>query len=144
MGFFSKKKDDTQKDVKVEKETLSKDVESVKDTKEVKSKNSAKVTQGIVLNVADLSWVLTSPRLSEKAMMATDRNVYVFNVSPRANKKQIAEAIKMKYDVVPEKIRVTKIARKAVRNPRTGIPGVKGGGKKAYVYLKEGDSINVV
>jgi hypothetical protein len=32
---------------------------------------------------------------------------------------------------------------KSVRHARTGKTGMKGGGKKAYVYLKSSDSINI-
>ena len=103
-----------------------------------------KVAAQPVSVTTDLSWVLHSPRMSEKAMYAADKNVYIFNIDPRANKQQIQYAIKEIYDVEPEKVNVSKIARKNVRNQRTGIRGVKSGGKKAYVYLKEGDKINIV
>lgn len=92
----------------------------------------------------DLSWVLTAPRMSEKAMYAADKNVYVFNISQHANKQQVKDALKDIYKVEPTKINVSKIAKKNVRNQRTGIRGTKGGGKKAYVYLKDGDKINIV
>ncbi len=111
-----------------------------KEEKKIAKKDVAAPMQG----QADLSWVLHSPRMSEKAMYAADRNVYVFNIDPRANKQLIKEALKAIYKIEPVKINVSKIAKKKVRNQRTGVTGVKAGGKKAYVYLKEGDKINVV
>lgn len=92
----------------------------------------------------DLSWVLKNPRMSEKAMYASDKNVYVFDLDKRANKRLITDAIKAIYNVTPKKVNVSKIATKKVRNQRTGIRGVKSGGKKAYVYLSEGDKITIV
>lgn len=92
----------------------------------------------------DIARVLTSPRITEKATLHTDKGVYVFDVAPDANKKQIKEAIFAAYKVHPVKVSVTNIASKKVRNARTGMKGVKSGGKKAYVYLKKGDTISIM
>lgn len=92
----------------------------------------------------DLARVLSQPRITEKATFGTDQSVYVFNVVKSANKKQIKEAVKLVYNVDPIKVNITTITRKKVRNARTGMKGVKGGGKKAYVYLKKGDSISIM
>ena len=83
--------------------------------------------------------VLINPRVTEKATFLKEENVYVFNVSPKSNKKDIAEAVLTFYKVTPKKIRVVRIPRKKVFV--RGKKGVKSGGKKAYVYLKEGDKI---
>tara|TARA_B100000745_G_scaffold130817_1_gene85256 strand:+ start:14326 stop:14682 length:357 start_codon:yes stop_codon:yes gene_type:complete len=92
----------------------------------------------------DLARILIQPRITEKATIGTDDNVYVFDVAPDANKIQIKHAIKKAYNVDPVKIRVSSIAKKQVRNMRTGIKGVTAGGKKAYVYLKKGESISIM
>ena len=83
--------------------------------------------------------VLISPRVTEKATFLAEENVYVFNVSPRSNKKDITKAVLTFYKVTPKKIRVVRIPRKKVLV--RGKKGVKSGGKKAYVYLKKGDKI---
>jgi len=93
---------------------------------------------------SDLSWVLIKPRITEKATDMSAVHAYVFNVNPSANKREIAQAVAQMYKVTPSRVRVTSIKSKSVRNARTGKPGVKPGGKKAYVYLKEGESINIV
>jgi ribosomal protein L23 len=64
-------------------------------------------------------------------------------VSPRANKREIAQAVASVYGVTPAGVRVVPIPSKAIRNARTGKSGVKPGGKKAYVYLKAGDTITL-
>ena len=88
--------------------------------------------------------VIVRPRITEKATFRSSDNVHTFDVSPRANKTQISLAINEIYKVKPKKIRIVSIPAKSTRNRRTGQRGVKSGGKKAYVYLKEGDSIQMV
>lgn len=92
----------------------------------------------------DFSWVLIKPRITEKSTDVSAVRAYVFNVAPRAGKRQIAQAIKAAYKVTPVKIRVVPVRAKSIQNARTGIKGMKPGGKKAYVYLKEGDTISVI
>ncbi|HEY4496092.1 MAG TPA: 50S ribosomal protein L23 [Candidatus Paceibacterota bacterium] len=83
------------------------------------------------------------PRITEKATMAAEQNsVYVFEIEKDANKKEIANAIKNLYKVSPVKINVVKIPRKQVFI--RGKKGFKAGGKKAYIYLKKGEKIEIV
>jgi large subunit ribosomal protein L23 len=126
MGLFDKKKE-------VSKEAPAETKEEV-----------VKKTSDFSVSAEDLNTVLKNPRITEKATMNTENRVYTFDVDPRANKKQIARAVEMIYKVTPVKVHISKIARKTTRNPRTGVMGVKGGGKKAMVYLKKGDSISFV
>ena len=87
--------------------------------------------------------VLIEPRVTEKATdLSADRNAYAFNVHPDATKQEIKAGIKELYNVDPVKVRIVKVPSKTVMRRRQ--KGVKGGGKKAYVYLKKGDSIEFV
>lgn len=87
--------------------------------------------------------VLLRPRITEKAALSADRSgVYVFEVSENSNKHTIAASVKAVYKVTPVRVRVAKIAPKAVFV--RGKRGVKKGGKKAYVYLKKGDKIELL
>jgi large subunit ribosomal protein L23 len=87
--------------------------------------------------------VLLRPRMSEKAIVGADKaGVYVFEVGKEATKKQIAASVKAEYKVTPLKVRTAKIMEKAVFV--RGKHGVKSGGKKAYVYLKKGDKIEII
>ncbi|MDP2650426.1 MAG: 50S ribosomal protein L23 [bacterium] len=88
--------------------------------------------------------VLRNPRITEKATADIERGVYVFDVSPDANKRQIHEAIRYVYKVSPIKVHIVNTPAKQVRSMRTGARGMKSGGKKAYVYLKKGESISIV
>ena len=120
MGIFGKKEEEKKEEVVIE---------------------TTPVAYGGKENIAR---VLVNPRITEKATMGIEKGVYVFDVVPDANKKQIKEAIKLIYKVDAAKVHVTTIAKKTKRNARTGIKGVRSGGKKAYVYLKKGDKITLM
>lgn len=92
----------------------------------------------------DYAHVLRSPRITEKASMAMEGSVYVFNVASDANKKQILAAVEKVYNVKPRKVAIVNTKSKTVRNMRTGKRGMKGGFKKAYVYLKAGETITIL
>jgi len=93
-------------------------------------------------NVAtDLDRILVRPRVTEKATIMAEENVYVFDVAVSANKFQVKEAIEFLYKVVPVKVNIVTVPAKRIIY--RGKKGVKPGGKKAYVYLKEGDKISI-
>src|SRR3990167_5970796 len=87
--------------------------------------------------------VLLRPRITEKAALGADKfNVYVFEVSPSATKKSISASVRDAYGIKPEKVRIAAIPSKRVFV--RGKKGIKSGGKKAYVYLKVGDKIELI
>lgn len=92
----------------------------------------------------DLSSVIVRPRITEKAVGLSEQNVYTFVVKRSANKYMVRDAIKALYNVTPVKINIVnkKPAKRLVgsRNRMKQVPGMK----KAYVYLKKGDTINLV
>ncbi len=98
-------------------------------------------THGGAMN---LEAVLRNPRITEKATIGTHDRVYVFDIAPETNKRAVKQAMKAVYNVEPVKVNVVTVPSKNVRSMRTGIKGVKSGGKKAYVYLKSGDSISIM
>jgi len=88
--------------------------------------------------------VLLRQRVTEKAALATsNQNVHVFEVTSDATKHSVIKSVKQIFGVTPEKVRVVPISTKKVylRNKR-GF-GTKGGGKKAYIYLRKGDKIDI-
>lgn len=88
--------------------------------------------------------VLKNPRITEKATMHSDAGVYTFDVTDSATKRDILKAVRVLYSVSPRKVAIVAIPRKWKRNMRTGKKGMQGGGKKAYVYLKKGETITIV
>ncbi|HUO50674.1 MAG TPA: 50S ribosomal protein L23 [Candidatus Paceibacterota bacterium] len=91
----------------------------------------------------DVSHVLKNPRITEKASVHQNIGVYTFDVAHSATKTQIMQAVRETYKVSPAKVRIVQIPSKTTRNMRTGRYGVKSGGKKAYVYLKNGETITI-
>jgi ribosomal protein L23 len=88
-----------------------------------------------------LSGVLLRPWLSEKALIATEKRVYAFEIPQRANKKDVMMAVEKAYKVVPVKVAVVNLPAKKVSLRTRRGKGVKAARRKAYVYLAEGDSI---
>ncbi len=92
----------------------------------------------------DLSGIIIRPRVTEKvALLSTkDRTIVSFDVSARANKRNVAEAVKMLYKVTAEKVSVLRIHPK-----KSVVRGREVKGKtfyKAYVYLKKGEKLEIV
>ncbi len=92
----------------------------------------------------NLSSVLVNPRITEKAVRQNDNNVYTFVVRRDATKYTVADAVKALFKVTPVKVNIVN------KSPRQFMSGGKGrtvsekGMKKAYVYLKKGDRIDIV
>ena len=126
MALFGKKKKDEQK----KPEALTSAVSATK-----------KTTNSSVLS--SLSHVILKPRITEKATMHSASGIYAFDVANVSNKREVLQAVRELYKVTPIKVRVVTIPSKIKRSARTGKSGVRGGGKKAYVYLKKGDTITL-
>ena len=125
MGIFSKDKKTTK--AKTVKKTEKAEAVVKKDNKESSVFNS---------------YIIKNPRITEKAAHISDNNVYTFDVNKDATKVEIAKAVKAIYGVNPFKVNVVAVPTKRVFR-RTSV-GVKGGGRKAYVYLKKGDKIEFI
>ena len=89
--------------------------------------------------------IIKNPRITEKATVLAEKNAYTFDVAMDATKKDIAAAVKTLYKVTPLSVRTLSVpsAPKAAKG-RHGKPGATSAGKKAYVYLKKGDKIEVL
>jgi large subunit ribosomal protein L23 len=86
--------------------------------------------------------IIKNPRVTEKASYSAEQNVYTFDITSSANKSEIKKAIFSLYKVKPVKVNVLSVPRKNIMSK--GKAGVKGGGRKALVYLKKGDTIELV
>ena len=87
--------------------------------------------------------ILLNPRITEKGAYLAEMGCYVFNVSPTANKQEIIRAMQDTFKVTPRSVRVAAIPRKLRMTRGTNRKGSSTGGKKAYVYLKKGETIEV-
>ena len=90
-------------------------------------------------NIASI--VLKRPHITEKATDSASRNAYVFVVDSSANKLEIKKAVEDQFKVKPVKVNIISVPQKKVFS-RKGS-GFKKGFKKAVVYLKEGDKIDI-
>ena len=90
--------------------------------------------------------VLNKPLITEKAMKLSANGQYAFDVNPNSNKIEIKKAIEEMYEVNVESVRTVRIKGKVkARMTKKGyIRGKAPLIKKAYVTLKEGQSIEIV
>lgn len=90
--------------------------------------------------------IIKKPIVTEKAMKLGDQRQYVFEVEPWANKIQIRQAIEKMFEVNVISVRTARIKGKVrTRFTRRGIMrGRTPLRKKAYVTLKQGQSIEIV
>ena len=130
--FETKKKTDTKAD----------DSTAAVKTKETTKKTKEATTTSVVN--ANIAGVLRNPRITEKAAYAAESNVYVFNIAVRATKEDVKNAIIAAYKVTPIKVNIVTIKRKAVKSRRIRKTHYTSGGKKAYVFLKKGQTIQIV
>ncbi len=103
---------------------------------------TSKIQNRTALQEGRKIFILKTPRITEKASLLSSRNVHVFNVPLSATKKEVAQAIAAQYKVKPVRVNMVSIPAKnvTVRNKR----GRTARGKKAYVFLKKGDTLKLV
>ena len=85
------------------------------------------------------------PRVSEKAYATAKDGVYIFVVPTNVNKVQIAEAVAVQFTVDVVSVNTVTQKGKPVRFYRKGKfdNGTRSDIKKAYVRIKEGQSIPI-
>ena len=93
--------------------------------------------------ITNYSQIIIRPRITEKSgIMNESSNVYTFEISKNATKDTVAKAIKALYKVTAEKVRIVNLPAKNVLV--RGKKGTQSAIKKALVYLKKGDKIELV
>jgi large subunit ribosomal protein L23 len=122
-------------------DTKAEDSSAAVKTKDVNTTKDAATT--LVAN-ANIAGVLRNPRITEKSAYAAESNVYVFNIDVRATKEDVRNAIIATYKVTPVKVNVVTIKRKPVKSRKIRKTHYTAGGKKAYVFLKKGETIQIV
>lgn len=88
--------------------------------------------------------IIRKPVISEKSIAeAQAKNIYLFEVDPRANKHQISAEIERMYSVTVELVRTVKQASKKKHVGRKRIVRYTTPKKKAFVHVKAGQKIAV-
>lgn len=124
MGIFGKKKDTS--------------VEVVTDAVVVKTSKPVRI------NTTSVASAILKPRITEKTALLGEKNVYTFEIKKGATKYEVRDAVKALYKVTPVKIHIVN------KQPRHSISRARGrdmmehGLRKAYVFLKKGDRIELV
>lgn len=90
----------------------------------------------------DLTKVLIRPHITEKATVSSENSVYVFKIDPKASKLDVEKSFIANYKVTPVKVRTVTISPKKV--VVRGKRGVQSGYKKAYVYVKKGEKVEIM
>ena len=87
--------------------------------------------------------ILRRPRITEKAAISgSESNSAVFEVHPRATKTEIKNAVERIFDVKVKAVRTLRYKGKLKRVGKR--VGRQRDWKKAYVSLREGDSIDFI
>ena len=107
----------------------------------VKEKKSVKATLTAPRNV---SQVILKPRITEKAAVLSDKNVYTFEIKKGATKYDVRDAIKALYNVTPIRVNIVNKQPRHSMSRARGRDVMENGLRKAYVYLKKGDRIELV
>lgn len=94
-----------------------------------------------VLNEHLLS-VLHAPHISEKSARLQEHDQYVFLIAPRATKQDVKRAVEGLFDVQVLSVNVSN--RKGKSKAFRSRIGTRGGSRKAYVRLAEGQTIDVM
>ncbi len=89
--------------------------------------------------------IIRRPLLTEKATLASEKQIYTFEVEADANKMQIAEAVEARFGVNVVAVRTMWGQRKSrTQFTKKGVQhGSKPARKKAVVTLKPGQTIDI-
>ena len=119
------------------------------------SRTKAKTVEGapeiVSVNVSkaqvtdrNVAAVLVKPLITEKAVNLNSNSVYTFMVAKNATKYSVATAVTALYKVTPVKVNIVNKKPTSTMSRAKGRSVAVAGYKKAYVYLKKGDTITLV
>ena len=87
---------------------------------------------------------IRKPIITEKSVAeAQAKNIYLFEVTPRANKHQISTEVERVYKVTVESVRTVMKPVKMKRSGRRRMVRQTAPSKKAFVHVKAGQKIAV-
>lgn len=154
MGLFGKKKDEKKEEKAAVKTVALKDEKKEEGKKSMKELYEESPVAPVVSKKAGKAEeverkskffrayrILLKPLVTEKATNLGVLNKYVFAVSQKANKIEIAEAIEAVYGVRPVKVNIMRAEGKTIRSGRTF--GRRKDWKKAIVALPAGKTIKI-
>ncbi|MCK6462784.1 MAG: 50S ribosomal protein L23 [Candidatus Pacebacteria bacterium] len=123
------------------KKAKSKTAEEKKDVSEVKEIKEEKSSKKKGEEKTSAAPKALKPHITEKAAFLGEKGAYVFKVAPGFNKIMVKEAVKKQYGVNPVKVSMVNAPGKMFLIRRRRVQSA--GFKKAVVYLKKGEKINI-
>lgn len=129
MGLFGKK--DTEEVI-------------VTEPKKMVKKITSQTVAPTIRAERDITSVIVKPRITEKAALLIDKNIYTFEIRKGATKYDVRDAIIALYKVTPISIRIVNKQPRHSMSRSRGRDMMEHGLRKAYVYLKKGDRIELV
>ena len=90
--------------------------------------------------------IIKTPVLTEESTIQTEsNNKYTFRVDPRANKREIRDAVEQQFDVHVLSINTMNYSgKKRTSRTQARVAGRTSSWKKAIVTLREGDTIDLI
>lgn len=90
-------------------------------------------------------YIIKSPLITEESTIQRDaKSHYTFRVDPRANKRQIRDAIEQIFNVKVVAVNTMNYDGKQSGRRGKGQPGFRANWKKAIITLRKGDAIELV
>jgi large subunit ribosomal protein L23 len=141
---FLKNKDDAEEAKKGTKKTSKASVakpKKVEQTSDVKKSEPTSVKAQIGKGKFSYE-AIKKPHISEKATYLSEKDQYIFEISPNYNKNEIKKSVEGIYGVDVLSVNVIKIPAKKRRLGRT--EGFRKAYKKAVVTIKNGQKIEIL
>lgn len=113
-------------------------------SKKTKKKEGSASRTDLTPVTRDISRIILRPIVSEKSALMGERNIYTFEVARSASKFDVRDAVRKLWNVVPEKVTIVNQKPRTFTVRAKNRQGTHPGLKKAYVYLKDGDTIELV
>ena len=114
------------------------------DAKESKQEGGQPAVAKTPAVTRNLETVILKPRVTEKAVGKSEQNVYTFVVVRSASKYDVQDAVKTLFGVTPVKVNIVNKTPRQFMSRSKGRTVTDKGMKKAYVYLKKGEHIDLV
>ncbi len=114
------------------------------ETKEVAVVEKKKTPSATGVSLHDSTSVIMKPHITEKAAVLTDQNVFTFLIRKGATKYEVRDAVKKLYNVTPVKVHIVNKVPRHYMSRSKGRKMMEEGMRKAYVYLKKGDRIELI
>ncbi len=124
-----------------------KETEGKKDIKKNMSQKKTRIAPMVLSSAVqnrDLSGVLITPRVTEKSASQNEKGMYTFVIRRDATKYDVRDAVSLLFKVMPRKVTIVNRAPRTSHSRAKGRDVVVPGMKKANVFLKKGDRIDLV